>query len=159
MRGSAGEPSPSMGMPRAARWSTAGFVSGPQSEKTTASRAVADSWVMARSGAPAGWAMSSMPGGDLVEHLGEPVEDADGERVAEGVQQPALDDDADHARSARAAATTRGGPDRHTRAASAAARTRATVSGATGPLPLKASEAVDVETPAACATARRVGRG
>ena len=158
MRGSAGEPSPSIGMPRAARWSTAGFVSGPQSEKTTASRAVADSWVMARSGVPAGWAMSSMPAGISSSTWESPSRTltANGSRKA---------------CSSRPSTTTPTTPERPCRrddargsgpaypSSSAAARTRATVSGATGPLPLKASEAVEVDTPAACATARRVGRG
>ena len=40
----------------------------------------------------------------------------------------------------------------------AAAFTRSAVVAATGPLPLKTSEAVDTDTPARSATVRRVGR-
>ena len=55
------------------------------------------SWVTARSGSSAGWAMSSIPGG--VEHLREAVEDAHRERVPERVQQPPLHHHADHTRA------------------------------------------------------------
>ena len=79
-----------------------GVVPGPQSEKTTASRA---------SGASCGddglAASRRLPdeqhaGGDGLEHLGEAVEHGDREGVAEGHAQAALDEDADRARAALA---------------------------------------------------------
>ena len=98
--------------------------------------------------------MSSMPVGG-VEDLGQTVEHGDCERVAEGVQQATLDDDPDYARPAvpqgRREGVGSGVPELD--------GGRAHPFGgpaATGPLPLKTREAVDVDTPARPATSRRV---
>ncbi len=157
-RGSDGAPSASIGMPRAARWSTAGFESGPHSEKTTASRAVAASWVMARWGSPAGCAMSSIPAGMPSRTWDRPSSTltAKGSRKACS-RRPSTTTPTTPERPCRRDDASGSGPAYPRRWA--AARTRSTVWGATGPRPLNASEAVEVETPAACATARSVGRG
>ena len=104
-----------------------------------------------------GWGDQEHAGRHGVEHLGEAVEHAHREGVPEGVQQPPLHDHAPTpAQPWRREARSGSGPADPEPVA--AARTRSAVAAATGPLPLKASEAVEVDTPACSATSRSVAR-
>ena len=84
-----------------------------------------------------------------LELLGEPVEDGEGERVAEGVAQRGLDEARPRCRPGRGAARRPGGRGRRTRARRRPPAPVPRCPPATGPLPLNTSEAVEVETPAA----------
>ena len=90
-----------------------------------------------------------------VELLGQPVEDGEREGVAEGVEEAVLDDDGDRACAALAQrARQRVGPGP---AELGRGRAHPVAGGrATGPLPLKTSEAVLIETSARSATSRSV---
>ena len=144
-----GAPLPIIGMPRARRWGDDGVVDraaqGEDGGVDGGGGELGDGalGVVERAGRRA-----ASRGRRLVELLGEAVEHAEGERVAEGVQQRPLDDDGDGARPAAPQRGREGVRARHTPSSAAAARTRSAVASATGPLPLKTSEAVEVETPA-----------
>ena len=95
-----GPSTPTMGTPRARSRSSAGSSSSPQVAKIAASSGMRASWSAA--GRPESPASRSRPDAVRAEHLGDPVEQLDGDGVAEGVEQAFADEGADHADAAAA---------------------------------------------------------